>query len=262
MFYNFWTEYHSIAHRGSSLLSAHLWPFLMPSRSSSSSSSSCSSEACWEPIVRARSSSSSSTVVSLRKGDREKKWQERKKVVLQLFWGNRRLEWGSTWHMKLEYWAAQTAYWDGCSHLCWIVSRVRSLSSISLELSHSVFSNRLQSNSAQAGISPTDLQTPAQKVITLQSATTFEFHLQGSSSQDYLFWWMKPSYSWWGSMAVTAEDISLWICITSWRRREEMSKYSWRISFLVQTLQREEQDNAKSLYCSLLSDVKEHFCRF
>lgn len=46
-----------------------------------------------------------------------------------------------------------------CSHLCWIVSRVRSFSSISLVLSCSVSSRRLLSKSAQPGISPTDLQT-------------------------------------------------------------------------------------------------------
>lgn len=45
------------------------------------------------------------------------------------------------------------------SHLCWIVSSVKSFSSISPGFSCSVSSRILQSNSAQAGISPTDLKT-------------------------------------------------------------------------------------------------------
>lgn len=44
------------------------------------------------------------------------------------------------------------------SHLCWIVSNVRSFSSISPELSCSVFSRTQTSKPAQAEISPTDLQ--------------------------------------------------------------------------------------------------------
>lgn len=46
-----------------------------------------------------------------------------------------------------------------CTYLCWIVSSVRSFSSSSPGFSRSVSSRRPESNSAQAGISPTDLHT-------------------------------------------------------------------------------------------------------
>lgn len=52
---------------------------------------------------------------------------------------------------------------------------------------------------------------------------------------------MKLSYSVWGSMAVKAAEISVWICTTSWWRRVEVSKYSWRISFLLDRKKRRKK---------------------
>lgn len=54
-----------------------------------------------------------------------------------------------------------------CSYLCCTVSSVRSFSSISPGFNFSASSRRLQSNSAQGGISPTDLHTHTHTVHSI-----------------------------------------------------------------------------------------------
>ena len=145
----------------------HLWPFLTPSCSSSSSSSSCSTEVCWEPRDRARSSSSSSTAVSLGEEGRKNhvrrgsKWEQIKVDMKEEFKKNTNREVVETERKEIGVLSSE---WDCviCAHLCWSFSSVRSLSSISLGFSCSASSRRLQSKSAQAGTSPTDLKSQPQ----------------------------------------------------------------------------------------------------
>lgn len=135
----------------------HLWPFLTPSCSSSSSSSSCSTDICWEPREQARFSSSSSIAVSLMN---KKERMQRNHVSRGSVRGANKCVKRKQLRQRGNY--SFVILMGDCSfrsHLCCKVSRVRSFSSISLGLSPSVSSTRLQSKSAQAGISPTDLKS-------------------------------------------------------------------------------------------------------
>lgn len=68
-----------------------------------------------------------------------------------------------------------------CPHLCWIVSNVRSFSSISPELSCSVFSKTQTSKPAQE-ISPTDLQRHNDNTSLPRLSTLILPELSGKSS--------------------------------------------------------------------------------
>lgn len=83
--------------------------------------------------------------------------------------------------------------------------------------------------------------------VTVLCATPYPLPPTTSSSSLHLFCWMKLWYSVLGLMAVKAEDISPWICTTSWCKRLEISKYSNRTSLLVQRLQKIRGISSSSL---------------